>query len=100
MQTIPLQATPSQTLSVLLNQQNCQIDVYQKSTGLFFDLSINDSPVVTGVICRDRVRLVRQQYHGFVGELAFADMLGTNDPDYTGLGARFTLVYLAPGDLL
>lgn len=100
MKTIPLQAVPSQSLSVLLAQQNCQISVYQKTTGLFFDLSINDAPVVTSVICRDRTRLVRQQYHGFAGELAFADMLGTSDPDYTLLGSRFVLVYLEPGDLL
>jgi len=100
MKTIPLQAVPSQTLNVLLNQQQCQIAVYQKTTGLFLDLAINNSPVVTSVICRDRTRLVRQVYHGFSGELAFADMLGRDDPDYTQLGSRFVLVYLEPADLL
>lgn len=100
MKTIPLQAVPSQTLSVLLNQQNCQIAVYQKTTGLYFDLSINDAPIVKSVICRDRTRLVRQEYHGFTGEIAFADMLGTNDPDFTGLGGRYVLVYLEQSDLI
>ena len=100
MQTIPLQAVPSQTLTVLLGQQNCQIEIYQKSTGLFFDLSINNVPTVTCMLCRDRTRLVRQAYKGFIGELSFADLLGTNDPIYTGLGTQFALVYLAPGDLL
>jgi hypothetical protein len=100
MRTIPLQAVPSQSLSVLLAQQNCQLNVYQKSTGLFLDLFINDSTVVTAVICRDRVRMVRQEYHGFVGDLCFADSLGNNDPDYAGLGGRYALVYLEPADLL
>ncbi|MCP1257899.1 phage baseplate plug family protein [Acetobacter lambici] len=27
------------------------------------------------------------------GDLAFADTQGTQDPDYTGLGSRFVLVY-------
>lgn len=100
MKTIPLQAVPSQTLSVLLGGQNCQIKVCQKSTGLFFDLSINNAPVVQTVMCRDRVKLVRQAYHSFAGDLAFVDTQGRNDPDYTGLGARFALVYLEATDLM
>lgn len=100
MQTIPLQAVPSQSLSVLLAGQNCQINVYQKSTGLFLDLSMNNAPVLTTVICRDRVKLVRQSYHGFVGDLAFVDTQGKSDPDYTGLAGRFALAYLEAADLL
>lgn len=99
MQTIPLQAVPSQSLSVLLAGQNCQINVYQKSTGLFLDLSMNNAPVLTTVICRDRVKLVRQVYLGFVGDLAFVDTQDLSDPDYTGLAGRFALVYLEVADL-
>ena len=47
MKGIPLKPVPSQTLSVLLNGQNCQISVYQKSTGVYLDLHINNSPIVT-----------------------------------------------------
>ena len=100
MKTIPLQAVPSQTLSVLLGAQNCQIDVYQKSTGLYLDLSINNNPVLQTVICRDRVKLVRQAYHGLAGDLAFMDLQGFSDPDYTGLAGRFVLLFLEPADLL
>lgn len=99
MKTIPLQAVPSQSLSVLLDQQNCQINVYQKSTGLFLDLSVNDVSIVSAVICRDRTLMVRQAYKGFSGDLCFADSQGTNDPDYTGLDGRYVLVYLEKGDL-
>lgn len=100
MRTIPLQAVPSQTLSVLLGGQNCQISVYQKSTGMYLDLSINNAPMLTTVMCRDRVKLIRQPYHGFAGDLAFVDTQGFSDPDYTGLGGRFALVYLEPLDLI
>lgn len=99
MMTIPLQAVPSQTLSVLLAGQNCQIAVYQKSTGLFLSLSINDAPAVLGVLCRDRVRLVRQAYMGFVGDLAMIDTQGLSDPEYSGLGSRFQLAYVEASEL-
>jgi hypothetical protein len=100
MRAIPLQAVPSQSLSALLAGQNCQINVYQKSTGMYLDLLINNAPVLTAVMCRDRVRLIRQTYHGFVGDLAFVDTQGKGDPEYAGLGLRYLLVYLEPVDLL
>ena len=94
MVVIPLVATPSQTLSVLLGGQNCNIRLYEKSTGVFFDLDVDSTPVASGVICRDRLMLVRRAYLGFVGDLVFCDTQGTDDPDSTGFGARFQLVYI------
>lgn len=99
MLNIPLQATPAQSLSVVLNNQNCQINVYQKSTGLYLDLAVNNSPIVNAVICLDRVKIVREAYLGFQGDLAFADIQGTSDPDYMGFGSRYLLIYLEPSDL-
>jgi len=99
MKTIPLSAKPSQTLSVLLGGQNCQIRVYQKTTGVYLDLYVNNAAVVTGVIARDRVLIVRQSYLGFVGDLSFFDTQGTDDPTYDGLGSRYQLVYLEASDL-
>lgn len=91
---IPLSAVPSQNLSVTLGTQRCSISVYQKSTGLYFDLSVAGSRVVAGMVCRNRVNLVRRSYAAFVGNLAFVDTMGSADPDYTGLGSRFQLVYV------
>jgi hypothetical protein len=90
---------PSQSLTVLLSSQNCQINVYEKSTGVFLDLYVNNAPIMTGVICRDRVLLVREDYLGFVGDLAFYDTQGTSDPTNSGFGTRYLLVYLAESDL-
>jgi hypothetical protein len=72
---------------------------YQKTTGLFLDLYINNAVVRTATICRDRVKLSRDAYLGFVGDLEFMDTQGLQDPDYTGLGARYQLVYLEQADL-
>lgn len=91
---IPLVATPAQRLSVTLGTQRCTITIYQRSTGLYFDLYLAGVPVTVGMICRDRVSLVRAAYASFVGRLAFIDTLGTTDPTYDGLGARYQLVYI------
>src|SRR5580700_2690599 len=99
MQIIPLQATPNQTFSVGLNQQQCRINVYQKQPGLFFDLYLSDVAIITGVLCLNLNLLVRNSYLGFIGDFAFVDNQGTNDPDYTGLGSRYQLVYLEIGDI-
>ena len=91
--TIPLQPVPSQELNIQLGQQQCKIRVYQKRTGLYLDLLVNDAGVISGVLCRDRVWLVRGGYLGFSGDLAVIDTAGASDPDYTGLGTRYQLVW-------
>lgn len=92
-QVIPLVAQPSQALSVQLGEQACDISIYQKSTGLFLDLSVAGVPVLTAKLCLNGVGLVQYAYLGFVGQLAFVDTQGSDDPTYDGLGARFILVY-------
>lgn len=99
MRIIPLQAVPSQSLSVVLGAQNCQLNVYQKSTGLFLDLYVNNAPIITAALCLNRVRLVRTTYQGFIGDLTFTDTLGSGDPAYEGLGDQFQLLYLESTDL-
>ena len=96
---LPITARPAQKFSVLLAGQNCQISVYQKTTGLYLDLSINNAPIKSGIVCRDRVLLIRHAYLGFIGDLTFFDTQGVDDPEYSGLGARWQLVYLEAGDL-
>lgn len=99
MLVIPIQPLPSQTVDVVLNEQACSIKIYQRSTGLFVDLDVQDVLVIGGVIAHDRNRIVRSDYLGFVGDIAFVDMQGTDDPDYTGLGDRFILAYFFPDEL-
>lgn len=99
MQTIPVQAIPNQSLQVQLGGQACTIDVYQLAYGLFMDLYVGNELVVGGVICQNLNRIVRSLYLGFSGDLCFFDQQGATDPVYTGLGARYQLVYLSPSDL-
>lgn len=90
---IPLLATPSQQFSVILGGQNCQIAIYQKTTGLYFDLTLNDVSVVRAVICKTNNLMLYNHYSGFVGNLIFIDLQGSDDPQYGGLGVRWQLIY-------
>lgn len=99
MNLVPLQPLPSQTLNVSLAGQACVIAIYQKTTGVFLNLTVDGAPRVFGVLCHDRVRLVRQAYLGFIGDLSFIDTQGRTDPIYTGLGNRYVLAYLDPVDV-
>lgn len=98
MLTIPIQPVPSQTLSTVLNGQGCQIFVYKKGESLFFDLNSNGVDIVTTVIARDMVPLVCIEYTGFSGNIIFMDLQGKSDPEYTGLGKRFILLYLTQSE--
>lgn len=100
MQIIPLQAIPNQAVTVTLNEQVCQINVYQTVGGLFVDLYVSDVLIIGGVIAQTNNRIVRSAYLGFQGDLAFIDNEdGDEDPVYTGLDGRFSLAYLTPEEL-
>lgn len=93
---VPLLTQPAQVLSVTLNNQPCNINIYQRTTGLFVDLGINNTLIIGGVIALDRVKIVRDAYLGFIGDIAFWDSQGTRDPDWTGLNTRYFLGYFYP----
>lgn len=115
---VPLSAVPSQTLSIVLAGQSCQIAVYQKqpivdeygvAAGLFFDLIVGGVPIVNTVRALDRTPLLLdRQYLGFVGDFWFVDTTATDagpptfngaPPYYAGLGAQFVLLYIEESDL-
>ena len=95
---IPLQNVAARPYSVVLGGQNCQINLYQKDNGLYFDLNSNGADIVTGVLCHNADLLVCIQYAGFQGNLLFIDTQGTSDPTYDGLGTRYSLVYLTAAE--
>ena len=100
MQIIPIKAVPAQSIKVTLNGQACRIEIRQTPYGVFLNLYINEIPVVVGAICQDRNRVVRSTYLGFIGDLMIEDTAGTDDPTADGLGSRFQLVYLDPGEVV
>ena len=96
---IPIRAEPNQFLDVELAGQYCQINIYQKTQGLFLDLSANGVEIVTGILCHTSMKLVRYPSRGFIGDLMFIDQQGTSDPVYSGLGERWQLCYLTESEV-
>lgn len=90
---IPLNAVPSQILSVQLGAQSCRIGVRQRRTGLFVDLYVQDTPIALGMKALDRKFMVRAAYTGFIGDLFFVDTQGEADPQFDGLGSRWQLAW-------
>jgi len=116
MQQVSINPVASQTFTVVLNGQSCAFNIYQENpipdeygvaAGLYLDLQLNGTDVLTGVRCLDRTRLLLDRtYLGFVGDLIFIDTQGSGPPTftgappyYTGLGSRFLLIYLEESDL-
>lgn len=96
---VPLQAVPSQTVSVTLGGQACQLNIKSKLGVLYMDVYVNNAVVMLGVQCQNGNRILRSIYLGFLGDLIFVDTQGSSDPFYSGLGSRFLLEYLDTDDL-
>lgn len=115
---VPLGAVPNQTLSIVLDNQSCQIlvnqrqaivDEYGVAAGLFFSLIVGGISITSNVRCLDRTRLLEDRtYLGFSGDFMFMDVLATQGgpptfnglpPFYTGLNDQFILLYLEESDL-
>lgn len=99
MKIVPLEPMPSQRLSIILGEQSTTLLVYQKFFGLYIDVLVDDALIIGGVVARDRNRIVRSAYLGYVGDFSFFDTEGRHDPDYEGLGDQFLLAYLTPDEL-
>ena len=99
---IPLRAIPNQAVTFAVGQANiqCQVNVYQKITGMFLDLYVSNVLTISAILCRNLTPLVINSYFGFPGDLAFCDTTGLNaDPVYTGLGTRWFLFYINNSDV-
>lgn len=103
MQIVPLASIASQNLSIQLNGQSCSINVYQKSTGVYMDLYVAGEVILTGTLAVNNVLMIQKLYLGFLGDLVFIDTeplsTGAQNPEYTGLGSRWILVYYLPSEV-
>lgn len=98
-QIIPLKSVPNQTMATPVGTQNCELNIYQKSNGLYMDVFLDGAAIIRGVICQNENRIIRDLYLGFAGDFAFFDTEGASDPDFTGLGVRYILIYIEAADL-
>lgn len=103
---IPLEATPNQNRSVQLGTINYKFGVRAQDVDgvqqIFLTLreAGADTDIVTNTLCRDRVRIIRDAYLGFNGDLSFFDTQGTDDPFWQGFESRFVLAWFEPGEVV
>ena len=99
MQTIPIQAQPSQTLQTQVDGQNVTLNIYSKHNhGVFCDVVADGVTLVQSVLARDAVPLIAADYLGFAGNFLFVDTQGASDPAYADFGTRYQLVYLTAAE--
>jgi hypothetical protein len=109
---LPLQAAPQQTLNISLNGQACTLNIYSagevapdgSGPPMFLDLYVANVLIEGGIFALIGVRLIRDSYLGFLGDLVWNDTqpdpsLGPQNPLPGGVGARWQLLYLYPGEL-
>ena len=91
---IPLASIPSQSFTIVLNNQDCLIALYARGEHYYFDLSVNGEILYQGMIVDTEQNLTPYKYKGFVGSLSLIDLDGkSSKPDYNEFGNRFILVY-------
>jgi hypothetical protein len=112
MNTIPLTAVPSQLVSASLSGQSVSLSIYQLGfppvAELYCDVVSNGAPIVNCRKCRaysgstseaPPFMLLDARYWGFSGDFLFIDTQGDEDPQYSGLGSRWQLLYYDESDL-
>lgn len=76
------------------------MSIYQSGGKIYADVTVDTSPVVTGVLCHNLDPIICRQYVGFLGNLVFVDTEGAADPEFSGIGARWQLVYMTETELV
>lgn len=83
---LPVEAVPNQFFSTSLDGETWEITLETRLDKLYISLSSRTN----GLVLSNRVCLNRTHLgHGFV----FYDIDGDNDPEYTGLGTRYLLIW-------
>ena len=98
MYVIPLSSIPSQSLKVVLADQDCEISVLTRGEHLFLDLTVDGNIIQQGALLLDYVSAVQIPTRFFKGTLAMVDTQGNEAPRWDGLGDRWQLCYWSEGE--
>ncbi|EPS9340814.1 phage baseplate plug family protein [Escherichia coli] len=98
--TVSVLPSKSQSISVSLAGQPCNIKIVQRQSFMYMDLTVNEVPIMQGVPCLHGNKMVRYSHLGFKGDLIFIDNDGESDPRWEGLGSRYLLYYIEENELV
>ena len=90
---IPIDALPSQSFDIDLNNRRCRFEFITKGVFLYMNLSIDEVEKINGMICLNNVNLIQYQDIGLDGKIYFSDTQGDVIPLYYGLGDRWVLFF-------
>lgn len=91
---IPLQKLPNQELSVVLDGQNCVLNLRQMGPFLYLTLTADEVKICDSHVCQTGEPIPVWNTPLFSGRLFFQDSNGEfKAPQYNELGDRYTLYY-------
>lgn len=93
--SIPLTATPWQTVSAVVNGQNYRVEVRQMGAHLFTSLMVDGEQVTQSVQARSGQTIIPWAQTVADTALYWKDTQGNEPPQYEGLGSRWILCYEA-----
>ena len=84
--TFPLDPYPNQTVSAVINNSRWAVQLLTRLGRLYATVGNDeDGVIVRNRVCLDRIFITRN--------LVFVDQAGSQDPEYSGLGNRYQLVW-------
>lgn len=90
---VPVQAIPSQSIAILLNNQKCVITLREMLNNQYFSLISNGKVICNNLLLQNNSTVIDASYTGFVGDFAVEDLQGSDRPSYEGWGSRWVLMY-------
>lgn len=100
---IDLIEQPNQELNIVLDDQNCTIQIRQMGDYVYMTLTVDDTAVVDNAIMMPLQKVIQTEQASFSGNFMIMDLQGdeTNqeNPHYTGFGDRFKLYYLSASEI-
>ena len=91
---IPTQQLPNQEFSVVLDGQNCVINIRQQGAFMYLTLTADRQKICDAHVCQNATAIPVWNTPTFKGRLFFVDTGGgQNAPRYEELGDRFELYY-------
>lgn len=97
---VPLESIVRQEFYAILGGQNFTLRIVSQGERTYLDAKIGDDYVIRGALCHDRVSLRQFRTRKMEGDFYFVDILGNENPYYTGFGSRFYLVWVSEDQAL
>jgi hypothetical protein len=92
MQQVPLVSVPNQSIAFNVDGAYWQIRLFQSINFMCADISVNNTPVITGVRCFAGGPLLPYSY---MYEPNFGNFVFDSDADWTNFGDSCNLYYLS-----